>query len=50
MGNDVRYAVNQIKTGIPMVDKMAIMEISGMQRSLKAIGQGKKAKSLNYRL
>lgn len=26
-GQDVRYGVNKIKTGIPMVDKMAIMEI-----------------------
>ena len=26
-GQDVRYAVEKIKTGIPMIDKMAIMEI-----------------------
>lgn len=26
-GQDVRYAVEQIKTGISFVDKMAIMEI-----------------------
>ena len=41
-GNDVRYAVNQIKTGIPMVDKMAIMEIIWYAAQFKAIGQGKK--------
>ncbi|MGP4881421.1 hypothetical protein ACTXQV_58250, partial [Klebsiella pneumoniae] len=26
-GQDVRYAVKPIKTGLPFVDKMAIMEI-----------------------
>ena len=41
-GNDVRYAVNQIKIGIPMVDKMAIMEIIWYAAQFKAIGQGKK--------
>ena len=41
-GNDVRYAVNQIKTGIPFVDKMAIMEIIWYAAQFKAIGQGKK--------
>ncbi|MCU4580324.1 NADH:flavin oxidoreductase/NADH oxidase family protein [Acinetobacter gyllenbergii] len=41
-GYDVRYAVNQIKTGIPFVDKMAIMEIIWYAAQFKAIGQGKK--------
>ncbi|MCH7295366.1 NADH:flavin oxidoreductase/NADH oxidase family protein [Acinetobacter higginsii] len=41
-GHDVRYAVNQIKTGIPFVDKMAIMEIIWYAAQFKAIGQGKK--------
>ena len=40
-GNDVRYAVNQIKTGIPFVDKMAIMEIIWYAAQFKTIGQGK---------
>lgn len=41
-GQDVRYAVEQIKTGIPMVDKMAIMEILWYAAQFKAIGEGKK--------
>ncbi|MGN5764886.1 NADH:flavin oxidoreductase/NADH oxidase family protein [Acinetobacter calcoaceticus] len=41
-GHNVRYAVNQIKTGIPFVDKMAIMEIIWYAAQFKAIGQGKK--------
>ena len=41
-GRDVRYAVEQIKTGIPFVDKMAIMEILWYAAQFKAIGEGKK--------
>lgn len=40
-GHDVRYAVNPIKTGIPFVDKMAIMEIIWYAAQFKAIGEGK---------
>lgn len=40
-GLDVQYGVEQIKTGIPMVDKMAIMEIIWYAAQFKAIGQGK---------
>lgn len=40
-GQDVRYAVKPIKTGIPFVDKMAIMEIIWYAAQFKAIGQGK---------
>lgn len=40
-GNDVRYAVKPIKTGIPLVDKMAIMEIIWYAAQFKAIGEGK---------
>ncbi|TCM69904.1 2,4-dienoyl-CoA reductase-like NADH-dependent reductase (Old Yellow Enzyme family) [Acinetobacter calcoaceticus] len=42
-GQDVRYAVKPIKTGIPFVDKMAIMEIIWYAAQFKAIGQGKPA-------
>lgn len=41
-GRDVRYAVEQIKTGILFVDKMAIMEILWYAAQFKAIGEGKK--------
>lgn len=41
-GHDVRYAVKPIKTGIPFVDKMAIMEIIWYAAQFKAIGLGKK--------
>lgn len=41
-GRDVRYAVEQIKTGIPFVDKMAIMEILWYAAQFRAIGEGKK--------
>ncbi|MDH2532383.1 NADH:flavin oxidoreductase/NADH oxidase family protein [Acinetobacter baumannii] len=41
-GQDVRYAVKPIKTGLPFVDKMAIMEIIWYAAQFKAIGQGKK--------
>lgn len=40
-GKDVRYGVDKIKTGIPMVDKMAIMEIIWYAAQFKAIGEGK---------
>ncbi len=40
-GQDVKYAVNPIKTGIPFVDKMAIMEIIWYAAQFKAIGEGK---------
>lgn len=40
-GHDVRYAVKPIKTGIPFIDKMAIMEIIWYAAQFKAIGQGK---------
>lgn len=41
-GRDVRYATEQIKTGIPFVDKMAIMEILWYAAQFKAIGEGKR--------
>ncbi len=41
-GQDVRYAVKPLKTGLPFVDKMAIMEIIWYAAQFKAIGQGKK--------
>ncbi|OTG66649.1 NADH:flavin oxidoreductase/NADH oxidase family protein [Acinetobacter silvestris] len=40
-GQDVRYAIAPIKTGIPFVDKMAIMEILWYAAQFKAIGEGK---------
>lgn len=40
-GQDVRYAVDKIKTGIPMIDKMAIMEIIWYAAQFKDIAQGK---------
>lgn len=40
-GQDVKYAVKPIKTGIPMVDKMAIMEIIWYAAQFKAIGEGR---------
>lgn len=44
-GHDsVRYAVKPIKTGLPMLDKMAIMEVIWYAAQFKAIGQGKKPK------
>jgi 2,4-dienoyl-CoA reductase-like NADH-dependent reductase (Old Yellow Enzyme family) len=41
-GNDVKYAVDKIKTGIPMIDKMAIMEIIWYAAQFKEIAKGKK--------
>ncbi|WP_160241144.1 NADH:flavin oxidoreductase/NADH oxidase family protein [Acinetobacter indicus] len=40
-GQDVRYGVDKIKTGIPLVDKMAIMEIIWYAAQFKDIAQGK---------
>lgn len=40
-GQDVRYAVDKIKTGIPPIDKMAIMEIIWYAAQFKQIAQGK---------
>lgn len=40
-GNDVRYAVKPIKTGIAMLDKMAVMEVIWYAAQFKAIGTGK---------
>ena len=40
-GQDVKYAVKPIKTGIPMVDKMAIMEIIWYAAQFKTIAEGK---------
>ncbi|WP_336929188.1 NADH:flavin oxidoreductase/NADH oxidase family protein [Acinetobacter tandoii] len=42
VGQDVLYAVDKIKTGIPMVDKMAIMEIIWYAAQFKTIAQGKR--------
>ena len=42
VGQDVRYGVDKIKTGIPMIDKMAIMEIIWYAAQFKAIAQGKR--------
>ena len=42
VGQDVRYAVDKIKTGIQMVDKMAIMEIIWYAAQFKSIAQGKR--------
>jgi NADH:flavin oxidoreductases, Old Yellow Enzyme family len=39
-GQDVRYGVDKIKTGIPMIDKMAIMEIIWYAAQFKSIGEG----------
>lgn len=41
VGLDVRYAVDKIKTGIPIVDKMAIMEIIWYAAQFKTIAQCK---------
>lgn len=39
-GQNVRYAVEKIKTGIPMIDKMAIMEIIWYAAQFKEIAKG----------
>lgn len=41
-GRDIKYGVEQIKTGIPMLDKMAIMEILWYAAQFKTIARGKK--------
>lgn len=41
-GQDVRYAVNKIKTGIALIDKMAIMEIIWYAAQFKEIARGKR--------
>jgi 2,4-dienoyl-CoA reductase-like NADH-dependent reductase (Old Yellow Enzyme family) len=40
-GEVAQHPIKPIKTGIPMVDKMAIMEVSFYTGQLKRIGQGK---------
>ncbi|XID75261.1 NADH:flavin oxidoreductase/NADH oxidase family protein [Alkanindiges sp. WGS2144] len=40
----VRYAIKPIKTGVPMLDKMAVMEVIWYAAQFKAIGQGKQPK------
>ncbi|WP_291373333.1 NADH:flavin oxidoreductase/NADH oxidase family protein [Acinetobacter sp. UBA6720] len=39
-GQDVRYAVDKIKTGISMIDKMAIMEVIWYAAQFKDIAEG----------
>ena len=41
-GQDVRYAVDKIKTGISMIDKMAIMEVIWYAAQFKDIAEGKR--------
>lgn len=41
-GQDVQYAIRQIKTGIPFIDKMSIMEILWYAAQFKAIAEGQK--------
>ena len=40
-GQDVRYAVDKINTGISMIDKMAIMEVIWYAAQFKDIAEGK---------
>lgn len=40
-GHDVRYGTKPIKTGLPFIDKMAIMEIIWYAAQFKQIGEGK---------
>ncbi|HUH73890.1 MAG TPA: NADH:flavin oxidoreductase/NADH oxidase family protein [Chitinophagales bacterium] len=40
-GQEAQFPIRPIKTGIPMIDKMAIMEVSFYTGQLKRIGQGK---------
>jgi 2,4-dienoyl-CoA reductase-like NADH-dependent reductase (Old Yellow Enzyme family) len=40
-GQDVKYAVKPIKTGLPFVDKMAIMEIIWYAAQFRSIGKAK---------
>ena len=41
-GQDVRYAVDKIETGISMIDKMAIMEVIWYAAQFKDIADGKR--------
>lgn len=41
-GHDVKYAVEKIKTGIPPIDKVAIMEIIWYAAQFKEIAKGEK--------
>ena len=41
-GQDVKYAVKPIKTGIKPFDKLGVMEIIWYAAQFKAIGQGKR--------
>lgn len=43
-GHDVRHAVKPIKTGVAMLDKMAVMEVIWYAAQFKAIGLGKQPK------
>lgn len=43
-GEEMRYRVKPIKTGIGMVDRMAIMEVSWYTRQLHRMGNGKAPK------
>lgn len=43
-GEEMRYRVKPIKTGIGMVDRMAIMEVSWYTRQLHRMGNGKATK------
>ena len=40
-GSNVKYATQPIKTGIPPIDKLAIMEVIWYAAQFRAIGQGK---------
>lgn len=40
-GHDVKYAIQPIKTGIPPIDKLAIMEVVWYAAQFKTIAQGK---------
>ncbi|MDP2229130.1 MAG: NADH:flavin oxidoreductase/NADH oxidase family protein [Moraxellaceae bacterium] len=43
-GQEPRYAVKPIKTGIAMIDRMALMEVAWYSRQLRRIGNGKAPK------
>lgn len=43
-GQPAKYPVKPVKTGIPMVDKMGLMEVSFYTNQLKKIGDGKKTR------
>lgn len=44
LGQDPRYSVRPIKTGIKMVDNMALMEVAWYSRQLKRLANGKNAR------